>query len=111
MPTRIELVARRQPDLHGGHPDYFVVAGEQHVGRIYQTHLSSTSDNWWWGINGLTVDLSIGAVMHGHAASLEDALPKLRAAFDLWLVWARAMPVTDLKHRALVEELSAMGAA
>jgi hypothetical protein len=111
MASRIELVARRQPDLQSGHPDYFVYAGEQCVGRIYQTHLSSTSENWFWGVNGLTVDSTIGAVMQGHATSFDDAKAKLRTAFDRWLEWARTMPVEDLKHRAVAAELAAMDAA
>ena len=62
---RVALVAKRQEDLHGGKPDYFVYAGSQLFGRIYQTHLTGSSDNWFWGINGLTVDLSVGAVITG----------------------------------------------
>lgn len=110
MPSRIELIARRQPDLHGGHPDYYVYAGEQRVGRIYQTHFTGAADQWWWGVNGLTVDVTVGAVMQGYATGLDNAKRQLREAFDQWLVWARAMPVADLKHRAIAQELLAMGA-
>ena len=82
---RVALVAKRQGDHHGGKPDYWVYAGSQLVGRMYLTHLTGSSDNWFWGINGLTVDLSVGAVMHGHASGLNDAKAKLRAGFDEWL--------------------------
>ena len=64
----VALVAKRQEGLHGGKPDYFVYAGSQLVGRIYQTHLKGSSENWFWGINGLTVDVTVGAVMQGHAS-------------------------------------------
>jgi hypothetical protein len=110
MTERIELIARRQPDLHGGHPDYFVFAGEQLVGRIYQTHFTSTSEGWFWGVNGLTVDSTVGAVMHGYALSFRDARAKLRTAFDRWLEWAMAMPAEDLKHCAIAAGLRAMDA-
>ena len=46
----IELIARRKEDLHNGHPDYYVYAGTQLVGRIYRTHLNATADQWFWGV-------------------------------------------------------------
>ena len=52
--NHIRLVAKRQDDLPGGKPDYLVYAGSQLVGRIYQTHLTGSSETWFWGINGLT---------------------------------------------------------
>ena len=102
----IDLVPHRQDDLHGGRPDYFVYAGAQLVGRIYQSHLSGTS--WFWGVNGLTVDMTVGAVMQGHAKDLPDAKAKLRTAFDRWLEWAQAMPAEDLKQPRLTAELKRM---
>ena len=84
--SAIKLVAKRQEDLHNGHPDYQVYAGSQMVGRIYQTHLTATRDQWW-GVNAVTFDTSVGAVMHGNAAGLDDAKTKLRAAFERWLIW------------------------
>ena len=94
--SHIELVPQRQDDLQGGRPDYFIFAGAQLVGRIYQSYLSGLGASWFWGVNGLTVDMTVGAVMHGHATDLQDAKAKLRTAFDRWLEWARAMPADDL---------------
>jgi hypothetical protein len=108
--NRIDLIAKRQEDdLHNGHPDYHVYAGRQMVGRIYKTHLTATKDNWFWGINAITWDMSLGEVMHGSATGLDDAKMKLRATFEKWLVWALAIPATDLKHPHIAEELSKMG--
>ena len=95
---RVGLVAKRQKELHGGKPDYFVYAGSQLVGRIYQTHMTGSSENWFWGVNSLTVDVTVGAVMHGHASDLLDAKAKLRTAFNRWIEWAEAMPRDDLKN-------------
>jgi hypothetical protein len=59
LPPRIELVARREPDLQSGHPDYSVWAGEQRVGRIYQQR-SQGREQWFWGRNTVTLDLTVG---------------------------------------------------
>jgi hypothetical protein len=101
------LIAKRQKDLQGGWPDYAVYAGEQLAGRIYQMHDKS----WFWGVNALTVDMTVGAVMHGYATGLDEAKAKLRAAFERWLVWARAVPASDLKHPRIAAELRNMGAS
>jgi len=85
----ITLIARRQEDLHNRHPDYYVYAGTQLVGRIYRTHLNATADQWFWGVNSVTFGMSIGTVMHGYATGLDDAKTKVRAAFDKWLVWGQ----------------------
>src|SRR5215207_3904038 len=71
--SRIELVARRQEDLRQGHLDSHVCAGQQLVGRIYHTHFVKTEISWFWRINSLTVDLSVGAVMSVFARDLLDA--------------------------------------
>lgn len=97
----IQLVAKRQGDLRGDRPDYSVYAGEQLVGRIYQMH----NERWFWGVNAVTFDMSVGSPMHGFARDLDDAKARLRAAFGRWLLWARAMPQTDLKHPHIAEEL------
>jgi hypothetical protein len=76
------------------------------VGRIYQTYLTGSSENWFCGVNGITVDVTLGAVMQG--CSNLDAKHKLRAAFDRWLVWAMAMPTADLKHPRLLDEIKRM---
>ena len=106
--SRVALVARRQADLSQGYPDFHVYAGSQLVGRIYQTHFSSTAEGWFWGVNALTVDLSVGAVMHGYAAGFSESKTKLRAAFDRWLEWAEAMPKDDPKYPSIAAELKAM---
>ena len=105
----IALIAKRQEDLHNGHPDYHVYAGAQKVGRIYQTHLSATRDQWFWGVNAVTFDMSLGAVMHGFAKDLDEAKAKLRMAFDEWLVWGQTVEEDDPKRRRVLEELSNMG--
>ncbi len=64
MNNHIELVLRRQEDLHDNRPDYSVYAGAQLVGRIYPTHFTGV---WFWGVNGLTVDSTVEANMQGHA--------------------------------------------
>ena len=88
-----------------------VYAGQQLVGRIYHTHFVKTANGWFWGINSVTVDLSVGAVMSGFARDLLDAKAQLRAAFDRWLAWAEAMPKDDLKYPSIAAELKAMNAA
>ena len=109
--SRIELVARRQEDLHQSHLDFHVYAGQQLVGRIYHTHFVKTANSWFWGINSVTVDLSVGAVMSGFARDLLDAKVQLRMAFDRWLEWAKAMPKDDLKYPSIAAELKAMNEA
>src|SRR5215207_1476440 len=109
--SRIDLVARRQEDLSQCYPYFHVYAGNQLVGRIYQTHFTGLSQGWFWGINGLTVDLSIGAVMHGYAAGFSEAKTKLRAAFNSWVEWAEAVPKNDLKYPSLAAQLKAMDVA
>ena len=110
MATRIELFAMRQKDLHSGKPEYHVYAGAQLVGRIYQTHLSG-SENWVWSVNAVTLDMTIGAAMHGYATGLYDAQAKLQAALERWLAWAQTIPLTDLKYPHIQAELRKMGAA
>jgi len=109
--SRIELVARRQERLSQGYPNFHIYAGSQLVGRIYQTHYTGLSQGWFWGINGLTVDLSIGAVMHGYAAGFSEAKTKLRAAFNSWVEWAEAVRKDDLKYSSVAAQLKAMDVA
>lgn len=105
----IELVAKRQDDLQQGKPDYLVYAGEQLVGRMYR--MNPFDETWFWGVNGVTVDMSVGAVMHGYANGIDDAKAKLRVAFDRWLVWAKGLPAADRKHLLVSAELARIGAA
>jgi hypothetical protein len=108
--NRIELIARRQEDRHNGHPDYHVY-GRQPARR---PHLSdtptATRDQWFWSVNAVTLDMTVGHVIHGYATGLDDAKAKLRAAFERWMTWARSVPMTDLKHSHIAEELKNMGA-
>ncbi|WP_068018928.1 hypothetical protein [Rhodoplanes sp. Z2-YC6860] len=99
---------QRQDDLHGGRPDYHIYAGEQMVGRIYKTMMAGNTEAWFWGVNGLTADLSIGP-MYGHTETLEEARAKLRETFDRWLAWARSVSKDDLKYRDITTELWRMG--
>jgi hypothetical protein len=101
----IELVARRRPDLDQDYPDYGVYAGEQLVGRIYQTR----EDQWVWAINTVMIDSSAGAGMAGYAPSMEEAYRSLRSACDRWLSWALAIPQSDLKYGPLDKNLRAIG--
>jgi hypothetical protein len=55
-----------------------VYAGEQLVGRIYCKLRRSDVEQWFWGVNALTVDRTIGIAMHGYATDLDDAKDKLR---------------------------------
>ena len=99
MSPRIVLVARREKDLQRARPDYSIWAGEQRVGRIYRKHRRSDREFWFWGINGVISDLTVGVPTHGgDATGLEDARARLREAFDHWLVWARAIPRGDLRY-------------
>jgi hypothetical protein len=111
LPPRIVLVARRDKDLQEGQPDYSIWAGEQRIGRIYRKHRSGDRELWFWRINSVTCDLSVGVPTHGHdATSFEDARAQLRGAFDHWLAWARAMPRGDMRYLRISEELKKMGA-
>jgi hypothetical protein len=103
--SRVELVARRRPDLDQGYLDYGVYAGEQLVGRIYQMR----SDQWTWAINTVMIDATAGAGMSGHAASMSQAQAALRLAFNRWCDWALAMPESDLKYGPLDRNLKAIG--
>jgi hypothetical protein len=101
----VVLVARRQPDLDQGFPDYHVYAGGQTVGRIYQ----SAQEQWCWAINCVMIDSTAGGGMSGYAASMEEARRRLRPAFDRWLSWALAIEPSDLKYGPLDRNLRAIG--
>lgn len=93
-------------------PDYDIFAGEQLVGRIYLTHATSKTESWWWGLNTITFDSSLGPpeVSRGYVDSLPKAQAAFRKGFDLWLEWALAMPSWDLKHKQVRVELKKIGA-
>jgi len=74
--SHIDLVPQRQDNLQGGKPDYLIFAGAQLVGRIYQSHLSGLGESWFWGVNGVTVDMTVQATMHGHATDLQGGAPE-----------------------------------
>lgn len=103
--SRIDLIAKRREDLDGGRPDYAVYAGEQLVGRIYQSH----NDGWLWSINTVLTDARIGGVLQGYASDLPTAKSHLRAGFDAWLAWALRVPASDPKFPALDRQLRAIG--
>jgi hypothetical protein len=109
MPPPIELTARREPDLSSGHPDYSVWAGEQRVGRIYQQH-SLTHEQWFWGLNTVTLDLTVGVPAHGNPVIFDYAKIKFRFAFDHWHDWALAMPRGYIKYARVSAELKKIGA-
>ena len=79
----IELVARRQEDLHDGRPDYLVYASDRQLGRIYQ-QLSgmARTEQWFWGVQGVLTSAEIGR-LQGFATSFDHAEAQLRTAFDL----------------------------
>jgi hypothetical protein len=111
LPPRIVLVARRDKDMMDGSPDYSIWAGEQRVGRIYRKRRTGGRELWFWGINGVVCDLTVGVPTHGgDATSFEDARARLREAFDHWLMWARAIPRGDLRYPRISEQLKKMGA-
>lgn len=101
----IALVPRRRPDLDQGFPDYHIYAGEQLVGRIYQKNYVL----WFWGVTTVMLDSTVGTVLHGFAATHDEAKQRLRTAFDAWLSWAQAMPESDLKHSQIDKNLKAIG--
>jgi hypothetical protein len=87
------------------------VAGEKIVGRIYQHHASSQSESWWWGLNTITFDSSIGPAetTKGYAHSLPEARAAFRTAFDRWVEWGLALPQWDPKRRVVAEQLKRIG--
>jgi hypothetical protein len=107
---RIELTAKREADLSSGHPDYSVWAGALRVGRIYQQQAPGR-EQWFWGLNTITLDMTVGIATHGTADSFDDAQIKFRFAFDHWHDWALAMPRGDMKYPRVSAELEKMGAA
>ena len=111
LPPRIELIARRSQDLQGGYADYQIYAGEQLVGRIYERQAIAGRELWFWGLHTITLDMTVGAPMHGYAEGFVDARTKLRAAFDRWLEWALAMPRGDMKYLRISAELKKMDTA
>lgn len=102
----IQLVPRRQPNLQGDYPDYHVYAGEQLVGRIYQSH----NKGWNWAINSVSFDDTVGWTMHGHTPDMAQAKYCLRLAFDKYLPWALAIGKDDPKFRRVDQDLRRMGA-
>jgi hypothetical protein len=106
---RIEPTAKREADLSSGHPDYSIWAGEQRIGRIYQQHALGC-EQWFWGLNTVTLDTTVGVGTHGTADSFDDAKIKFRFAFDHWHDWALAMPRGDMKYPRISAELKKMGA-
>jgi hypothetical protein len=111
LPPRIVLVARREKDLQDGQPDYSIWAGEQRVGRIYRKHRSGDRELWFWGINSVICDLTVGASTQGlDATSFEDARARFRKAFDRWLAWALAIPRGDMKYEPVSAQLKKMDA-
>jgi hypothetical protein len=106
----VELRPVRHEDLQGGNPDYYVYAGTQLVGRIYRHVMMADTQQWFWGVNAVLHDSTIGRPMHGYATDFDDAKRQVRSAFDAWLVWAQAIGNSDPKHRLLAGQLAAMGA-
>jgi hypothetical protein len=109
MSHQIELVARREA-MSSGHPNYGVFAGDQRVGRIYQMYTIGGRARWFWGLNTITSDMTVGVLTQGHADSFAGARANLRAAFDRWLEWAFAIPRSDMKYPKITIELKKMGA-
>jgi hypothetical protein len=107
---RIEPTAKREADLSSGHPDYSIWAGEQRIGRIYQQHALGC-EQWFWGLNTVTLDTTVGVGTHGTADSFDDAKIKFRFAFDHWHDWALALPRGDMKYPRVSAELMKMSAA
>jgi hypothetical protein len=107
MLPRIDLHPERQENLHGGRPDYLILAGTMTVGRIYLT-LSRDEDQWFWGLNGVVGNP--GIALNGQAVDLKSARVNIRAAFDKWLAWALTVPSGDLKFTVLDAHLRRMGA-
>jgi hypothetical protein len=107
MVPRIDLNSERQENLHGGRPDYRIVAGSMTVGRIYLT-MNRDGDQWFWGLNGVVGNRD--AELNGHAADLKSARERLRVAFDKWIAWALSVPPGDLKFSVLDIHLRRMGA-
>ena len=87
---RVELIARRQADLHG-RPDYSIYAGAQLVGRIYQ----QPDGRWIWAISSIMSDATVGERLSGYADPLDEAKQHFRNAFEGWLPWALAIKATD----------------
>jgi hypothetical protein len=109
VPPRIELIAKL--DHSRDRPDYGIFAGPQLVGRIYQHYQASKSESWWWGLNTITFDSTVGDPMTGYTDSLPKAQAAFREAFDRYLEWALALPQWDLKKTAVTAQLKKMGAA
>jgi hypothetical protein len=109
MRHQIELVARREA-RSSDQPNYGVFAGEQRVGRIYQMYKIGGREQWFWGLNTITSDMTVGVPTQGDADSFADARVRLRAAFDRWLEWAFAVPRSDMKYPRITIELKKMGA-
>jgi hypothetical protein len=65
------------------------------LSRIYLLHQTSATASWWWGINTITFDSTVGDPMKGYAETLPTAQAEFRAAFDRWLAWALALPKWD----------------
>jgi hypothetical protein len=91
------------------YPDFFVWAGEQRVGRIYEGYSIPTRETWHRAINTVTLDMTVGTATQGYAESFDDAKAKFRAGFDRWLEWAWAMPRGDMKYPRISAELKNMG--
>src|SRR5690349_194374 len=102
----IVMVPRRQPDLREGRPDYHVYAGEQLVGRVYE----SSPGVWFWALNAILYDSTVDWPMKGHVPSMYDARRCMRQAFDVWLPWALGIPPSDPKFPRMDQDLRRIGA-
>jgi len=108
-PPYVDLVPKLRTDL--SYPQYDIFAGEQLVGVIHRNVPTATSEIWFWAINTVMVDSTVGAAMKGYNRGLDSAKADFRQAFDVWLAWAIAMPKWDLKRPRIDKNLKAIGVA
>lgn len=92
-----------------GWPHYDVFAGEQLVGVIHRQIPTAATEVWFWTINTVLADSTVGAPMKGYTRSLNEAKADFRQAFNVWLAWAIAMPRWDLKRSQIDKNLKAIG--
>lgn len=105
----VDLTAKKRADKDWPHFDIVAGPGEHLVGVIHRQIPTATTEVWFWTINTIMVDSSVGAAMKGYTRSFDEAKADFRQAFDVWLAWAIAMPKWDLKRAQIDKNLRAIG--
>ncbi len=71
-----------------GDDDYGVAVAGLALGRIVKRDISAGREIWTWTLTGPYIPQSLHPT-YGDVDSLDEAKAAIKAAFDLWLRWAK----------------------